>query len=372
MNQRCRPLVDVVAQITDPRGQRGKRHSLVALLSLVCAATLCGYRSYSAMAEWGRHYGGTLREAVGLRSLPCAATLHRLLRRLDAQQGEEVIGGWAQEVLAATSPVAREGVALDGKALRGSHKQGASSAHLLSALSHRLGLTLAQYAVADKTNEITAVGHVLNGLLLHGRVFTMDALLTQRAVAQTIVEGAGAYVMVAKGNRPRLCADIAAVFATPAPLAAPVRTAQTVNTGHGRVERRRLLLRALLPGDCDWPGAAQVFRIERRVISQRTGEVPTEVTDGITSLTTAEPAHLLALLRGHWHIENKSHYVRDVTFGEDHSQVRCGAIPQVLATFRNLAIGLLRATGEPNIAAACRRCAAQPAYALALLGIAGK
>lgn len=386
MSQPCRPLKDVLAEIVDPRQARGKRHSLVALLSLVCAATLCGYRSDSAMAEWGHNYGHTLLAALGFThpTPPCAATLHRVLRSLDRPAVEARLGAWAQEALAATRPEpaaeatrapAPEAVGLDGKTLRGSRKQGAPGTHLLSVLSHRLGLTLAQDAVDDKTNEIGAVQAVLANLLLAGRVVTVDALLTQRAVAQTIVARGGDYVMVAKDNQLRLRQDIAGLLTTPstrpARLAAPWRRAQRVDKGHGRLERRRLVARALFPGDCDWPGAQQVFRIERQRVRLRTGETQTEVTYGVTSLSAAaaDPARLLQFLREHWHIENKSHWVRDVTFDEDRSQVRSGALPQVLAAVRNTAIGLLRSTGQTTIAAACRRNAAQPWQALALLGI---
>jgi predicted transposase YbfD/YdcC len=326
------------------------------------------------MAEWGRNYGDALLEALGFtHGAPSAATLHRVLRALDRARVEAALGSWAEEVLAAL-PARRgqpEGLSVDGKALRGSHKQGAPGTHLLSALSQRLGLTLAQVAVDDKTNEIGAIQAVLRGLLLVGRVVTVDALLTQRAVAQAIIAAQGDYVMLAKDNQPRLRADIGAILATPPHLAAPVRTQQTQDRGHGRLERRHLSVRALLPGDCDWPGAQQVFRIERRRICRKTGEVQTEITEGVTSLGAerADPRRLLALLRAHWLIENKSHYVRDVTFAEDRSTVRAGALPQVLAAFRNLAIGVLRAAGEPNIAAATRRCAAQPWHALALIGI---
>jgi hypothetical protein len=208
----------------------------------------------------------------------------------------------------------------------------------------------------------------------------VDALLTQRSVAQTIVDRGGDYVMVAKDNHLRLRQDSAGLLATPAGLpahlAAPLRRAQTVDKGHGRkghgrLERRRLVARALFPGDCDWPGAQQVFCIERQRLRLISGAVQTEATYGLTSLgaDVADPTRLLRLLRGHWHSENKSHWVRDVTFDEDRSQVRSGALPQVLAAFRNAAIGLLRGAGETNIAAACRRTAAQPWHALALLGI---
>lgn len=267
----------------------------------------------------------------------------------------------------------REGVSVDGKCLRGSRKQGAPGTHLLSAVSQRLGLTLAQEAVDDKTNEITAVQAVLRRLVLEGRVITVDALLTQRAVAQTSADGGGAYVMVAKDNQPRLRRDIGGLLATPAhvPGGVPPRQAQTEERGHGRLERRTLTARALLPGDGDWPDARQVFRIERRRIHLRTGEVSTEVIEGVTTLAAddAAPSDLLRFLRAHWPIENGSHWVRDVTFDEDRSQVRCGAIPGVMAAVRSAAIGLLRVSGASNIAAACRRNAAQPWHVLALFGI---
>jgi hypothetical protein len=116
---------------------------------------------------------------------------------------------------------------------------------------------------------------------------------------------------------------------------------------------------------------AQVFHLERQVISKKTGEVRAEVVAGVTSLAPerADAARLLALVRGHWHIENHSHWVRDVTFDEDRSQVRCGNIPQVMAALRNTVMGLMRRAGYTNIAATCRRLAAQPALALALIGI---
>jgi hypothetical protein len=141
--------------------------------------------------------------------------------------------------------------------------------------------------------------------------------------------------------------------------------------GHGRIEPRHITTSEALVGYSDWPGLAQVFELGRHVIIQNTGEERVEVVYGATSLRPerATPGHLRALVRGHWQIENKSHWVRDVTFDEDRSQVRCGNIPQGMAALRNTAIGLLRWAGHTNIAAACRRLAAQPVQALALIGI---
>lgn len=375
MVPQSRPLIEVLAEIPDFRNNHGKRHPLVAILALACSAMLCGYRSYPAIAEWGRHYGADLVRALGFTHRPpCAATLHTVFRGMDRGRFEAQLEAWAEGLLG--EPPALEGgeeaIAIDGKALRGSQKQGAAGAHLLAALAHRVGVTLAQQAVADKTNEIPVALDLLRLLVLEGRIVTMDAWLTQRQIAQHIVDVGGDYVMVVKANQPQLLEDIQTVFAL-APIEGECRTAAaTLDLGHGRIEQRGLQTSPVLAGYSQWPGLAQVFQLERQVIIKKTGEVREEVVAGVTSLTPerADAARLLALVRGHWHIENQLHWVRDVTFDEDRSQVRCGSIPQVMAALRNTVIGLMRWAGHTNMAAACRRFAAQPREALALIGIA--
>jgi predicted transposase YbfD/YdcC len=369
-----RPLIEVFAALPDFRQPRGKRHPLTAIFALACCAMLCGYRSYSAIAEWGRNYGVRIAQALGFtHAPPCAATLHTIFRHVNRDEFEAHLGAWADSVVGSL-PRAPEmpevAIALDGKTLRGSKKQGAPGTHLLSALAHRVGVTLAQCAVDDKTNEITAVESLLCQLVLEGRIVTMDALLTQRHVAQTIMDKGGDYVMIVKDNQPQLRADIELVFTLP-PAGDPQATAHMVDIGHGRIEQRNITTSEALIGYSDWPGLAQVFELGRHVMFPKTGKERVEVVYGVTSLRSerATPERLLTLVRGQWQIENKSHWVRDVTFDEDRSQVRCGNIPQVMAALRNTAIGLLRGAGYPNIAAACRQLAAQPLQALALIGI---
>jgi len=302
------------------------------------------------MAEWGRNSGARLPHALGFpRQPPCAATLHTVLKGVDRAELEAKRGAWAEGLLAAppASQDAAEGIAVDGKTLRGSQKQGAPGVHLLSALGHRLGRTLAQQAVADKTNEMPVVRELLRQVVLEGRVVTREALLTQRPIAQQSAAAGGDDVMGVKANQPQWREDIATVFALPA-IAAETRTvATTVDGGHGRIEERRLETSDVLVGYSDWPGLAQVFQLQRQVIRKKTGEVREEVVCGVTSLAPAraDATRLLALVRGHWHIENQSHGVRDVTFDEDRAHVRCGSIPQVLAGLRNTVIGLMRGAG---------------------------
>jgi predicted transposase YbfD/YdcC len=238
-------------------------------------------------------------------------------------------------------------------------------------LSHRLGLPLWQQAVADKTNAIPVLEDVLHQVVLEGRVITVDALLTQRAIAPRIVAGGGDYVMVVKGNQPQLHHDIRLLFQDTSSQVGPMAAAETVDVGHGRIERRRLTSSTALMGYTAWPGLAQVFQIERHVTIKASQVQRDDVVYGVTSLRPeqAGPKHLLRLVRQHWQIENQVHWVRDVTFDEDRSQVRGGSLPQVMAAFRNTALSFIRQAGETNIAAACRRLAAQPWSALALVGI---
>ena len=178
--------------------------------------------------------------------------------------------------------------------------------------------------------------------------------------------------MVVKANQPQVREDMATVFALP-PIAGDLRpVAETGEWSHGRIEQRRLQTRDGLVGSSDWPGWAQVFPLERQVLSKKTGTVRAEGVVGGTSLAAehANAVQLVARVRDHWHIEHQSHWVRDVPCDADRSQGRGGNIPQVMAAFRNTVIGLLRWAGYTNMAAACRRCAAQPALALDLIGIA--
>ena len=374
MIAQSRPLIEVLAEIPDFRKARGKRYQLQSILALACCAILCGYRSYSAIAEWGHHYGHRFTRVLGFtHQMPSASTLHTIFKGIGVKSFEAKLGAWAEGVssgLPALPEATPAATAIDGKTLRGSKKQGAPGVHLLSALSHHVGMTLAQVAVDDKSNEITAVETLLSELVLEGRVLTMDALLTQRRMAQRLIEAQGDYVMIVKDNQPRLRADMEQVFALPPWGDVQPRTT-TVDLGHGRIEQRTLTTSEALVGYSEWPGLAQVFRIERQVITKKGAKERVEVVYGVTSLSAARatPAQLLELVRGHWQIENKSHWVRDVTFDEDRSQVRCGSIAQVMAALRNTAIGLLREAGYLNIAKACREMAAQPQRAMALIGL---
>ena len=243
MIPQARPLIEVLVEGPDFRHNRGKRHPLGALLALACSAMLCGYRRYTAIAEWGRHDGEHFVRALGFTHRPpWAAPLHTVFRRVDRDVLEAKRGAWAEGLLRGVRPPAgwEDAVAMDGKTLRGSQQQGAPGAQRLSVFAHRVGLTLAQSAVMDTTNEIPMVLELLRPVVLEGRVATLDALLTQRQMAQQIVEAGGDSVMRVKDNQPHVREDIETVFAL-APMAGEQRTAaETIDLGHGRIAQRRL------------------------------------------------------------------------------------------------------------------------------------
>jgi predicted transposase YbfD/YdcC len=199
----------------------------------------------------------------------------------------------------------------------------------------------------------------------------MDALLTQREVAKDITDGGGDYVMIVKENQQKLLDDVKTVFHGPFSHLLEKSSDKTLDVGHGRIEERQITVSGELSDYSDWPELEQVFELTRTTTFKKTGGVRGETVYGITSLAPeeADASRLLELVRCHWHIENKSHWVRDVTFGEDHSQIHCGNAPQVMAALRNTAIGLMRSAGKTNIAAACREFAAKPRMALELIGI---
>jgi len=347
ISKQCRPLIDILTEISDFRKEKGKRYSLTSILALACVAMMCGYKSYRAFSDWGHNYGKELIEALGFTQgvVPCAATFSNVFRRINVKLLEIKIGKWAESILGVLN--GQDNIALDGKTAKGSLKQGCKVSHFLSALSHGLGLTLAQNGVDIKTNEIGVVSEVLKKLVLEGRVVTMDALLTQREVAKDILSGGGDYVMIVKENQEKLLDEVMTTFHGPYSDALKKSTDETLDVGHGRIEERYITVSDALVGYSDWPGLSQVFRLTRKTIIKKTGKVREETVYGITSLTPekASPSRLMGIVRCHWHIENRSHWVRDVTFGEDNSQVHCENAPQVMAALRNTVIGLMRSAG---------------------------
>jgi predicted transposase YbfD/YdcC len=381
-------LVEALTALIDPRKARGKRYPWMLLLTLIAIAIASGQRTVHAIANWAALHWDELRAELHPERVTCPSesTFRRALRLIDPQGIEALLIHLAVNPLPTTPPapvrtpatpssekLPLQAQAVDGKALRGARAHG-EQVHLVSLVHHADAVTAAQTAVAEKSNEITAVPQLLAGRDLTGTVTTMDALLTQRTLAQQILDQHGHYFMVVKANQPELYQAIELLFARP-PWTKEEQAREydihtTQNKGHGRLERRTLESSTALNGYLDWPGARQVMRRTCRRVIRKTGEVSEGVTYGITSLTCpqADAQRLEAIWRGHWTIENRVHYVRDVTLGEDACQVNVGNAPRVLAALRNAILNLFRCCGWQNIGDAVRFYATKVTHALGLIG----
>jgi predicted transposase YbfD/YdcC len=300
---------------------------------------------------------------VGRR--PSEAMIRRLLQALDPDRLTAVIAIWL--TTRASVPVSRQAIAVDGKTLRGSRHTDAAARHVLAAACHASGIVLAATDVDAKTNEISRFVPLLDQIAdLHEAVITADALHCQRDHVTYLTTRGAHWILTVKRNQPALHRQLAGL-----PWRKVSVADRAGDRGHGRREIRTLQV-VSVAGGIDFPHAAQAMRIRRR---RRRLDQPkrftTETVYAITDLHIhqARPHELAGWTRGHWSIENRTHWVRDVTYDEDRSQIRTGTGPQVMATLRNAAIAALRTAGTTNIAAATRYHARDSTRPLTLLGI---
>lgn len=364
----------------DPRQARGKRYSWELLWAVICAALASGQKSAWAIARWAKHHTQQLCSELHVEHIPSYSTLYRVLRTLDVEALEGQMAAYGQAVDQQSAPPSGlhtedgqmlRGQAVDGKEIRGAKAHGVKVS-LLSLVRHDSATILGQQRVPEATNEIGVAPEFFAGQDLKGTVTTMDAHFTQRAIAQQVRAQGGHYLMVVKKNQPQLYEDLATLFqAPPWPRGEEDRQAyRYANSGHGRIEQRRLVCREGLNAYLTWPGVGQVLQrtCERTVGSKGTTSVQT--TYAITSLTRAQASakDLEMLWRRHWTIENRAHYVRDETLGEDRGQAWKGHSAQALAALRNGLLATLRRQGWGSIADALRYYSGDLHRALVLVG----
>jgi predicted transposase YbfD/YdcC len=375
-------LAAAFVQVPEPRRAASVRYPLPAILAMTVAALLANHGSVLAIAEWGARQEASLLAALGFPEgrTPCQSTLHRLFRQLDGQALAATLTRCfalsARPASSEASEPAAQGVAIDGKAQRGRLRfaDGGGVVHALSAFCHDVGIVLAHEPIAagpDKAEtELTVAPTLLARLDWSDRVLTGDALFCQTALCEQVVAAGGDYLFVVKANQGALYRDIQLLFDPPGATACLTdrRVARTIDCGHGRSrERRELLASTDLADYLAWPGAQQVFRLERTW--REGGQAKRALHYGVTSLAPnqADAARLLALRRGHWSIENRLHRRKDVTFGEDASLLHVGHGPTVLALLRDAAVNLLHHAGVRRVAARLRAHSQHPEQVVALV-----
>jgi predicted transposase YbfD/YdcC len=352
-------LLEVLAQVTDPRRRRGRRFSLAFTLAVAVVCVLAGARSFREIGDQAADLPQDMLAALGgvpcpLRrkiAVPSEKRIRTLLQDLDGDALDVIAGGWLRSLAAARNPARQqdgppEHIAIDGKWLRG---VGDGPVKLFSALQHGDGVLIAQTRIPDDTNETTQVKALLDAIDLTGAVVTADAAHASRETAEHIAGQRGAdYLLTVKGNTPGLQRAIFDKIQAQCDAAAPDHSA--TDRGHGRIVRRSLWA-AAADETIDFPHAAQVIRIRRDTYDIDGTAIAKEIVHAATSLDAkrATPEALAGLARGQWAIE-AVHWIRDTAYREDHSTGYAGEGPQVMATLRNMAISLLRIAGITAIA----------------------
>jgi predicted transposase YbfD/YdcC len=339
-------ILDHFSALEDPRQHWRVVYPLPEILLLVLCATLSGMDDFVEIRLWGEQRLDFLRRFLPYeRGLPSHDTLNDVVNALDADLFRTCFSAWVESLREAEPDL----IAVDGKTSRRCHArtQGRAALHTVSAWASRQRLVLGQEAVADKSNEITAIPRLLERLELRGALVTIDAIGTQTAIAETIVARGGDYLLALKGNRPATHDDVVRFFADPGDLIAD--THETCDNDHGRLERRRvsvchdvawLTSDRRYPDEPHMPHLAMIGLVETEV--ERNGRTERERRYYLAS-AKLDARTFAAAVRAHWHVENRLHWVLDVVFHDDLVRLRTGSGPQNMAVVRHMAMNLVRA-----------------------------
>lgn len=344
-------LITILRGVTDPRSGNAKRHDLLDVLTIALTASICGCETCVEFADFGADREPLFREFLSLRNgLPSHDTFSRLLRLIDPAALSACFSRFIEDLGADGTGV----IAIDGKTLRRSFDRasGRSALHVVTAFAADARLVLGQKAVTGEGNEITAARELLGLIDCRGALVTADAIHCNAPTAAAILERGADYLLALKANRPATLKDVKDYLADP--LAAIADRHETVDADHGRIEtRRHAVIHAV-----DWLFAGRPGKDHPAMPGLKTIGVVEAIVerDGKTTRSTRyylSSAHLSAdafarAARAHWGIENRLHWVLDMTFDEDRSRARKDHAAENLAILRKIALNVLKAA-RPDI-----------------------
>ena len=364
------------AELPDPRRPQGTRHPLGEIVALAILGVLCGADDWTEVEDVAKAKQDWLKTFLTLpHGVPSHDTFGRVFARLDPRAFERRLVAWIEDLARRTGSRL---IRIDGKTARrsGDAPSAQAALHLVNAWCEANRIVLGQVAAGDKSNEITAIPELLDLLALDGAVVTIDAIGTQKSIAQRIREGGGDYLLRVKENQPNLHRQIRLFFddairhdfAGAAFAEFPHDETQQTDGGHGRIETRRLWSVGTidwLQGRADWAGLRSIVCLEAtRRPKNGAGGPSTERRYYVSSLPADDAPALLEAARGHWSVENGLHWSLDVAFREDDSRVRSGDAAQNLAAVRRGVLGLLKneTTFKAGLKRKRKRCAMDADY----------
>ena len=334
------------ADLTDPRIDRSRLHELLDIVAVAICAVVAGAESWDDIEDFGHAKHDWLKTFLDLpNGIPSHDTVRRLFERLDPDEFQRCFLRWIEALHEATE---RQVIAIDGKTLRRSfdRAKGQSALHLVHAWASANHLLLGQVAVAEKSNEITAIPKLLKMLEIAGAIVTIDAMGCQKEIARTIRGRQADYLLALKGNHERLLEQVVAFWQEAYRRGFKGYEAMTYhrqwNEGHGRFEARRCWATSdlsWLAGREGWEGLRSVVFVEsERFVGE---SLAVEERYYLSSLP-ADAKLLNEAARSHWAVENALHWVLDVTFQEDRSRIKKEDAPENFGLLRRLALCLLK------------------------------
>lgn len=337
-------LPSLLGHIEDWRKGNALRYELNDLIFIAISAVVGGCESYVEIADFYEDHESWFSDYVSLErgEVPSHDTYRRVLMKLKPAYLAKLMKKW---LVATLPPYLTQQINIDGKCLRGARNlsRGERALYMVSAWASEIGLTLAMKKVEEKSNEITAIPELLNGLELAGSLVSIDAMGTQKEIAAQIREAKGDYLLALKGNHSNLASDVAELFTRLGPhTMLKSYTHETVDKGHGRISIRKatVIENLLMIRDTEeWKDLRTVVRIEAQTWEK--GQKRTETRYYISSLAPDAPRINLAV-QNHWQIENAAHWVLDVTFQEDNSTIKKEHGPENMAFLRRIALNLLK------------------------------
>jgi predicted transposase YbfD/YdcC len=331
--------------LTDPRIERTKQHVLLDMVTVALCAAICGANSWVDVEKFGVAKRDWFARFLELpHGIPSHDTFGRVFARLDTSEFLTCLHNWLRSLHLSLKD---QGIAIDGKTLRGSFDaaSGKSALHVVSAWASGLRLSLGQVAVDDKSNEITAVPKLLELLELTGAVVTMDAMHCQKETLVAIRAKGADYIVPVKDNQPKLRTLLAETFLAYGEQnyeARELKQHRTVERNRGRDEERIVYTApppVELQGHAEWVDVRSIVMVYRA--TRRNGKLQEETSFYFSSLPP-KVKRIARYIRGHWGIENTLHWTLDVIFAEDRSRIRSGNGPEIASIFRKLALMVLQ------------------------------